>query len=319
MGNNSRLRDMAAAFIGNDIPGVADIHICGDSTATQASYQYWNKWAQGEKECFHTTIPAAYAACTGGRNDVTMITPDNHTLTATLTMNENMTHLIGMYPTSMMNMRSRIGHSVTVDPLIEVTGYGNLIKNIYTMYGLNNSTDLTCLKMSGNRNTLKNCHIAAPQHATPADESTYCCVNLTSEEYYFDHCTFGLQTSIQTDGDMFRLDVPCNPRMVFENCNFLQYTDNAQVSFFNFMAGTGIGFMVFKNCYFLNQNTALTVAFSGSPAAGTVIYCSNTAIHNCTDLIAAADEAKLVFPNVGGAVAVADEVIGMTTPYDHTV
>lgn len=318
MATNSRLRDMSASFIGNDIPGVADIHICGDSTATQPAYQYWNKWARGSKDYFHTDIPTAYAACTSTRNDVTMITPDNHTLAATLTMDKHMTHLIGMYPTSMMNQRARIGHSVTVDPLIDVTGYGNMIKNIYTMYGLNNATDLTCLRMTGNRNTLKHCHIAAPQHSAPADVATYCTVNLTAEEYYFDHCTFGLQTSTQTDGDMFRIEAPSSPRMVFENCNFLQYTDNAQVSFFNLVSGVGVGFMIFKNCFFLNQNTAITVAFSGTPGAGTVIYCANTAFHNCTDLIAAADEAKLVFPNSVGSVTVADEFIGMTTPYDHT-
>jgi hypothetical protein len=320
MGNNARLREMAAAFIGSDIPGVADIHICIDATATQTPYQFWNKWAMGERDYQHTTITAAINACTGGRNDVVLITPDSHTQAASIAWNENMTHLVGMYPTTMMNMRSRIGHSATVDPLLNITGYGCLFKGIYLMYGLNNATDLTCVKVTGNRNTFKHCHFNAPTNAAPADVATFKVIHFTETsggdglEHYFDHCTIGNDTTAWTNGDMMK--TAGTPRLVFENCVFLMRGDNNQLTFIDGTAGDGQGFVLFKNCAGMNLGTEITVAIGSTGlAAGTDYILLNSGFSGAADLIAEADEAKAKMIATG---ITADEQVGLAIDFDHT-
>jgi len=300
------------------IPGAAKRHIVTRSTATDENYKYWSQNA--ESGYHHTTIQAGHDACTSGRNDIVLLSPDSHSQAASLTWTKNMTHLIGAYGPAVMNQRARIGHSVTVDPLMTVSGYGCTFSNIYTMYGAAN-TDLNCWIDSGGRNSYVNAMIGAPNAAAACDGATFCVLNLSGEgEYYFKNSSFGNDNVAWTNGDLIRVDTPCSPKLVFEDCLFLMTPDNGQVCYLDFGVGAGTGFIIFKNCIFMNRGTANTVAIGTTGiAASTVIYCVNTAFINSTDIIAAAHEAKVVFPNVGGAVAVADELIGLTTAFDHTV
>ena len=314
---SSRLREMAA---GLGLHGVADIQICG-ATSTNEAYQYWHKYANAHQDVFHTSLVTAEAALTANRNDVLMFTPENHTLAATLTWSNNMTHLIGMYPPTMMNMRSRIGHAVTLDPLINVTGYGCSLQNIYTMYGTDNATDLTCLKVTGNRNTFKHCHFLC-QHDTPMDEATFKMLHFTETsptdglEHYFDHCTVSAQASTMTDGELIKING--TPRLIFEDCNFLMTTDAADPRFMDSTAGDGAGFVIFKNCVLHNFGTSLLYAFgSTSTAAGTdYLLVGDTTIGGVDDVIAAADEAKTFYPARVGVTE--DAYAGLSIPIDQT-
>jgi hypothetical protein len=323
MGNNSRLREMAAAFVASDIPGVADIHVCSASTATNASYQFWNKWAFGQKDYFHGAIQTAHDACVSGRNDLVLLTPENHTETA-ITWSKNMTHLVGMYPSAMMNLRARILHAVTLDPMIHVTGYGNIFKNIYTSYAETNlATDLTCLKVTGNRNTFVHCHFGGPMGATTADEAGFAMVRFHETdggdglEHYFNHCVIGIETIAWSAGTMFRT---CGtPRLVFEDCIFLMRTDAAGVTFFDGTAGDGQGFVLLKNCTGINLGTSLTVAIGSTGlASGTDYILNASGFTGATDLIAAADEAKAIIIACPNDTTTGDLFAGLGIAADHT-
>lgn len=303
------------------IPGAARQHIVTRSTTTDATYIYWTQ-AIEDPTYRHTTIAAAHTATTSARNDVVLLSPDSHSQAATLTWSNNMTHLVGMYGPAMMNQRSRIGHSVTVDPLLNVTGYGNTFANLYFMYGLANATDLTCMKVTGNRNSFIRCHFNAPTNATPADEATFKVLHFTETaggdglEHYFKSCTIGNDTTLMTDGETIK--TYGTPRLVFEDCLILMRSDANAPRFIDGTAGDGQGFIIFKNTTLLNLGTTLTLAFASTGlAAGTDYVMHNSGVCGATDLIAAADEAKAWCISSAGAAA--DGIYGgLGIPFDHT-
>ena len=310
---------------GASLPGAAEkFYVCKEGGQPKT---FWENKVPGDKIFNNpssgagTAIAAALAAATSGRNDVIHLSPDSHTVGVAQTWNKNMTHLIGMYPESKMNQRSRIGHSVTISPMFTVSGYGNLFANLYFMYGLANATDLNLLTVSGDRNNFHNCHFGGPTNATPADEATYNLVNLTCGEVYFKNCTFGLDTILWTDGDMLRFygATDRSLRAVFEDCVFLMRADNNQVNFITTVAGMGNGFAIFKRCLFINLGTTLTLAIDGA-GVGTAfkhIFDISTTIVGATDVIAAANEGT-VFMGHGNFKTGADEDNGLACTPDHT-
>lgn len=318
---SSRLREIASSALGRfGLPGIADVHICSGTSG--APFSYWEQFAHADKQSFHTTISAALGLMTTGRNDVLLLTPDSHTQAVSLAWNKNLTHLVGMYPPAMLAQRARIGHSANFDKLLDVSGYGNLFANLYLMYGRGDAANLTCLNISGNRNSFINCHFAAPMNATEGDEATFKVINMTETsggdglEHYFKGCTIGVDTAIWTNGDMIKY--AGTPRLVFEDCIFLTRLDNGQVTVIDGTAGDGNGFILFKNCIGVNTGTAMTVAIGSTGlAAATRMFIQNSWFLNCTDVIAAASEAQ-VFAGMYPAAAADDIFLGLGQPVDHT-
>jgi hypothetical protein len=311
--------DIMAGFL---IPGAAQRHVVTRSTNTDESFKYWSQ--NTDPVFHHTSIATAHTACTSGRNDVVLLSADSHTTAATITWSKNMTHLIGMYGPAMMNMRTRIIHSVTLDPLFHVTGYGNTFANLYTSYAETDAaTDLTCLKVTGNRNTFVHCHWGGPMGATAADQAGFAMVRFAETsggdglEHYFKHCVIGIDTVAWSAGVMFR--TAGTPRLVFEDCIFLMRSDAAGVQFFNGTAGDGAGFVLFKNCVGINLGTALTLAIGSTGLAAATDYIfSNSGFTGCNDVIAAADEAKAICIACPNDSTTGDLFAGLGIAIDHT-
>ena len=316
---------LVAKIQGSSMPGMAQkFYVCKDGAAP---YNYWRGRVPGA-DIYNsptsgagTAITKALAAATSGRNDVINLSPDSHSIGAAIDWNKNMTHLIGMYPESMMNQRSRIGMTTTLANMLTVSGYGNLLANLYFMYGTDAATDLNLLSVTGDRNSFHNCHFGGPMHVTPADEATFNLVNLACGEVFFKNCTFGIETVLWTDGDMLRFYGASDRslRAIFENCIFLMRADNNQVNFITTVAGMGNGFAIFKNCMFLNMGTALTLGIDGT-GVGTAfktIMDINTTMVGVTDVIAAANEAT-VFMGHGNFLTGAAIDNGLAASPDHT-
>jgi hypothetical protein len=272
---------------------------------------------------YSTTIAGAIAKMTTLRNDVLIVSPQSHTQAATLTWSLNGSAMIGMSAPGMMNMRSRIGHNANFDDLISITGYGNLFANLYIMHGRGSATNLTAIDMIGNRNVFSRVHVAGPMNATEGDQATYKLMHIKETtggdglEHYFNHCVFGVDTVAWTAGTIFKISG--TPRLVFEDCMFLMRPDNAAVTVLDGTAGDGDGFIFFKNSTGLNLGTSITVALGSTGwGANTKIFMQDSNFLGATDVIAAADEAKVVFSaNVGNAT---DDVNGgLGLAYDHTV
>lgn len=309
---------------GVSIPGAAEkFYAVKDGGQSKT---YWGQRVPGDRlyaspsSGAGTAITSAIAAATSGRNDVIQISPDSHVVSAAIDLNKNMTHLVGMYPESRMNQRSRIGHSVALANLLTVSGYGNLIANLYFMYGTDDAANLNLLTVSGDRNNFFNCHFGGPMHATPADEAGFDLIKLNCGEVFFKNCTFGIETVAWTDGDMFRLYGAADRslRAWFENCVFLMRADNDQVNFFEGVAGMGNGFAVFKNCMMLNLGTTMVLGVdaTGFGSAFKMIQDVNTTWYGITDIIAAASEALMIMGH--GNYAADATVNGIATTFDHT-
>jgi hypothetical protein len=267
------------------------------------------------------SFPDAYDAAgrQNGNNNVIFLTPDNHTQTGALTFDKNLTHLIGMYPEAFMNQRSRMGHAVATVPLfLSVTGYGNLFKNLYFMYGGAFATDLNLLTDTGGRNTYMNCHFLI-EHTTPVDQAAFDLIRLHTNEIYFKNCFFGNDTVAWTHGNMVEFDnAGGNPaRVVFENCIFMMYADNAQVTFLKAVNNMGRGAIIFKNCQFINIGTTLTLAIDGTGLSDSKMYFDSLcSFWGVTDIVAAAKESYVLCGASTYTAAATSNLLGGTA--DHT-
>lgn len=310
---------------GASLPGAAEkFYVCKEGGQPKT---FWENKVPGDKIFNNpssgagTAITAALAAATSGRNDVIHLSPDSHSIGAALTWNKNMTHLVGMYPESRMNQRSRIGQSAALANMMTVSGYGNLFANLYFMYGTSSATNLNLLSVTGDRNSFHNCHFGGPMHVTPADQATFNLINLACGEVFFKNCVFGIETVLWTNGDMMRYYGASDRslRAIFENCIFLMRADNNQVNFITTVAGMGNGFAIYKNCQFINWGTGLTLAIDGA-GVGTAFkqfFDINCSIVGATDVIAAANEAT-VYAGHGNFLSGADEDNILACSPDHT-
>ena len=315
---SSRLREIASSALGKfGIVGIADVHICADADGG-APYDYWNQWARAEKDVFHTALSTAHDATVTGRNDVVLLTPDNHTQTAAITWSRNMTHLVGMYPPQMMNQRSRIGHSADIAAFLTVSGYGNCFANIHLMYGRDGASNLNSLTVSGNRNSFYYCHFPV-YHATPLDQSGFDLVKLNCGEVYFNHCFFGNDTVAWTDGDMIRFYGPADrsTRAIFEDCIFMMNADNNQVNFIETVAGNGAGVSIFKGCTFFNMGTTITLAIDGTGLGNQKFYFDpECAFYGVTDICTNGKDTNILCGHDYGGASDADNLIAGFA--DHT-
>jgi hypothetical protein len=295
---SSRLRDIASGAIGAMLP-LADVHICADADGG-TPYQYWQDLCHGNQNNFHTDIETALGLMTTGRNDCLLLTPDSHTQGDKVTWNKNMTHLIGMFPPSYMNQRARIGHNANFETLLDVSGYGNLIANIYLMYGRGNAANLNCFTVSGDRNTFRNCHFSC-SNATELNTAGFHLARIKCGEGYFHQCTFGLDTVATGATDLIQIygasDRSC--RVIFEDCTFLMSADaGADANFIDIPDGNGSGIAQFLNCRFINIGTSLTYAIGWVGGAAQLFFDNRCTFVGVTDIVAAAFESRVWFGGI---------------------
>lgn len=288
------LDHIRSGLIAQGIPAFGELHGLAASNTTAVGLETM-KYIDPAR--WYNTLAAAETAMASytGKNDVVLVTPESHSLAAALTWDSNLTHLVGMYANARQNHRARIGHSANFSPLLTVSGYGNVFANLYFMHGRGNAANLQLLSVTGPRNSFYNCHFAGPLNATEGDQATYRILNLAHSESYFRDCTFGIDTTAWTNGDMVVFGAQADPpRVVFENCLFLMAADNAQVNFLSVAAGCGSGLALFRKCQFINIGTALTYAIDGAGLGNfKMAFDSDCYFAGCTDVVALAYEASV--------------------------
>lgn len=260
----------------------------------------------------HSTITDALAVTTGGVNERIYLSPENHTQSASITWNKNMTHLVGAFPPAMMNQRSRIGHSTNdFATLLNVTGYGNLFQNLYFMYGNgDNATNVNGITVAGERNSFIHCHFLCG-HATETSIANFDLVRVNCNEGYFYKCTFGNDTISWGNGDLVRLygaaDRSC--RVVFEDCLFIMNQDaGADGNFLETVAGMGSGVAFFLNCQFVNIGTTMDLGIDGSGLGNGKLFFDNRCVFSGVTAVTSSgpDASVLCGNNYAGAAATAN-------------
>jgi len=316
------------------LPGNAEKFYIGKNGGQFANY--WESRVPGDRFYSNpssgagTAITSALASMTTGRNDVAILSPDSHTLGATLTWNKNMTHLIGAYGPARMNQRARLDVTGNFTPVVSVTGYGNTFANLYTMWGAANAANLIGWSITGVRNSFFNVHFAGPMSTTCALDASACCHldgGTDGAEAYFEQCTFGTDT-IERAAGANSLKLGGIQRSIFKDCIFLAGSDSGLDSYFIEAEADAYGWAYFDNCTFINisaagfDNTmAVALACAATTTAFRFLFSAGTTFHGVTDVIAAADQANVEFGRtaVPAVAAVDNDVyIGLPVNPDHT-
>lgn len=235
-------------------------------------YKHW--YPRWKREKFHTTIPVAYNACAGSKNEMVHLALGDHELAETLTWSKNNTHLLGTSMTPHQpHLDIEMKGETTFSPMIDVSGRGNIFSNMTLKHGsrvssgVGYATDLTALTVSGRYNYFENLYTYSPIYGqqdvanTPPDTWTgYLGVKVTGHNNYFKGCHFGGDGTAR-DQVNFNLYVS-GIGNVFEECVFV-INLGANTPSFVYLDNNvrDMRYCLFKRCTF--------IAYSVSPAAPT--------------------------------------------------
>lgn len=291
------------------LPGVAANKAVVYSSTTAAPYLYWSA-RDGRIDQMYSTLPLAEAGVTTGRNDVILLTPENHSLASALTWDLNLTHLVGMYGPARLNQRARIGMSTTFTPMITVSGYGNSFSNIYTMHGTA-AGDYVGWDITGNRNSFLNVHFGGPMIAAQGGHASYEGVKLTATECYFKDCVFGVATIGRDETTPnLTITVPSNgyAHNIFENCDFVLFADDTDPYFVKFANTSGVVFTEFIGCRFIaiSSNMAVTPAVACTFTSGSTCvttFDQTSQFINVTNITVSASHKYVFLPTIFAATA----------------
>jgi hypothetical protein len=253
------------------------------------------------------TILAAYNKCVTGRNDVVRLMAEGNTASettdyqlASLVWAKNQTHLIGDLPIA-FSSRSRIAtQTVSISPLLDITGSGCVFANISVYHGVTaDQLGLLCVRVSGERNYFKNCHFAGGGIATTADDAGMRSLQLVGGgENVFEDCVIGIDTMDRAGTANAELEfLTSTARNIFRRCYFV--TNGSVAHAHVIVAATGIAsFAIFDNCVFINSGgTALTEVFSCTAGDGHLI-CKDCLAWNSGPWEADVETARVVIaPN----------------------
>jgi hypothetical protein len=218
------------------------------------------------------TLPVGYDKLRANKNDVLIYLGNNGSvsLSSKLTWAKNYAHLIGFAAPVGIGGRARIFQAAAatgVSPLIDFTGSGNIIKNVYIFHGVNDATSKICSQVTGHRNYFENVHFAGIGNAT-MDVAGAASLKIDGgAENLFKNCFIGLDTiAVGANGVELLFDSAAT-RNRFEECILYRYISAAGHTIAKVEDVTGIDrFQYFKKCLFMtdseNQATTMTSVFS---------------------------------------------------------
>jgi hypothetical protein len=251
------------------------------------------------------TLTAALAMATADQNDVVYLMAESNTAASTtdyqsvtLDWNKNGVHLIGVNGGQRMGQRSRIAFIstyVTASNLLTVSASGCHFENLEIYAGVADADPVGCLKVTGTRNSFKNCHIAGIGD-TNMDIANAYSVYLygNATENYFEDCVIGTDTVARgTSSAVNEILLAANgasipARNVFRGCLIIGLCKTAANYFF--VKATDFGrFLLFQDCVFINAGATaggatMTYAMAITSTAHGRVILHNTSITGAADM-----------------------------------
>ena len=297
---------------------VGDIYLLHDGSA--ANYLYFRDKVNDAQ--MGSSIWLAEDRMVTTRNDVILVTPDNHawkgeagaTGTALLWDKDNC-HMLGLDPGDKAGYnRARFSHAgYAMANFMTVSGAGCSFKNLRWMHGAatGGAADVTCLTVSGNGIRFENCGFAGPNDATQAASANYNGVIISGSQNYFKNCMFGSVNDIDrsTASSVLKFATTCGAWNIFENCVFRSRSGGGQatpVIINDATTDTVVDYTaLFLNCQFLHQGTALTYAVAKANNVARKLYFDNRCTFvNVADIVNATEQAQ-IHCGSGGAYSAA--------------
>ena len=168
--------------------------------ATSASYTYWSgKVPAGD---LFTSLSSAYDQTVTGRNDVILLSPDTHTLTAMLDVSKNRVHFIGVdfrggYG---MGARAKVSLGVTTAATdiatMQNTGVGNTFTSIKFMNSNTVAEGIYCVAEGGEYTVYSHCEFYKD---TDLDVTGAAEVLNNGDSVQWLNCTIGSSANIVAD------------------------------------------------------------------------------------------------------------------------
>ena len=323
-----RVRNMSTAFnswlqanVGAELMiGGGDVFFLVPTTSSTAQFIDWLQANGVDESHYFTSFPTAYAALTDGRNDILVVLPGNHAVTAAQTWAKSYTHLVGAGALVPVNQRARISTvTTTVSPLITISGSGCTFKNVmFDHQGSNATTAGVVCNLSGARNRFESVtfrHIGAL--ATASD--TYRALQIASSngEHYFKNCTIGADTTDAGTASNYVIEfngANQTARNVFEDCIIFGNGSANQCFILATTTSSLSSVNIFKRCIFYNNDNgsmdAMTQAFSLAGASGGHIILMDCLVYGASAY--ESSDSGVLYGRNAYAAATTDTAVALT-------
>lgn len=223
------------------------------------------------------TLAAALSRCVANQNDIVfLISEHNDTAasttdqqSATLDWNKDLVHLIGINAGGPVSMRSRIGFTSSYDTasnLFTLSADACRIENIHFFAGVAGTNPTGCMKVTGDRNLIRNCHIAGIGNNNNDIAGAYSLLLDAGHENLFDDCTIGLDTIARgTAANSGLLVDGSSSRNEFRGCRFIAQVEHATNHVHVRLADTTAidRYLLFKECVFYYMSPNFAVGATG--------------------------------------------------------
>lgn len=275
-------------------PGIGDIFYLVPASSATAQFKNWVESLGIDSGHYSTSLTTIEDKMKDGRNDVLIVAPGSHAITAALTWDKSYTHIIGAGAPVQINQRQRITNTgAAVSPAFTLSGSGCIIKNIMIdQQGSHATTAAVCGKITGARNYLENVtfrHIGAL--AVVDNSCRALVINSSNGENYFNKCTIGADTVDGVTATNYVLEFNGaveTARNIFDDCIF--FGNGSANSAFILATTTSAlsSFQIFKRCKFLNNDNgsmdAMTQGFNLSADNGGLFIFEDCLVYGASTL-----------------------------------
>jgi hypothetical protein len=255
------------------------------------------------------TLPIAYAALTTNENETLYVIGGASSLALSTAFEwaKSYTHMVGLASNLRFGGRARITHSANFATMFTISGSGCIFHNIHWQGGRGSTTNVTCVSITGLRNSFTSCHFEAMLHATEAGGTqSWRAVSIgdAAQANSFIRCTFGSWTTVwaSANGKLVNF-VGDNADTHFDDCLFVGNTTSADMKFVGFTGpiSGGQSVITFNNCRFINTNTGITV-LSETPSNGSLLFsmCTGFGFTNYSAAAATVFVASPTMAKAGG-------------------
>lgn len=218
------------------------------------------------------TLAAAHAKARANKNDVILLFAEGQASAATtdyqsetLDWNKDLVHLIGVSAGGPVSQRARVALLSTYDTasnLFTLSANGCIIAGVHFYAGVAGTNPTGCFKVTGQRNVIKNCHLAGIGSNENDIAGAYSVLLDGGAENLFEDCTIGLDTIARgTAANSGLLVDGAATRNEFRDCRFIAALEHATNHVHVRLAdATAIDrYLFFKRCmfYYFSANYAV--------------------------------------------------------------
>lgn len=229
----------------------------------------------------------AFSLATAGKNDIIVLMSDAAASTsflpvnAAFSWNKRATHLIGL------SSGGRFGNKCKIAPALATTAFANFFtisaagcrfENIMFYHDFTtDTTNQICVTISAANTVFKNCQIVGSSQITDAGNRALL-LAAGADFAYFEDCVIGSTDFIRGNSASALMEFTTgackNP--YFNRCEFISRGNSATPVMWKIGAAGIAGLLIFRECIWHNQGTALTSsgAIDGAPGGFILHYGS---------------------------------------------